>query len=51
VRARIVQEGTIKGRRFFIFEDGSFEVETSTGTKWFKNLAALQSFDAQQKRN
>lgn len=39
-----VRQGQIDGRAFSIFEDGSIEVETQQGLKWFKNLAALQSF-------
>ena len=41
---RIVQRGDIAGRAFTIFDDGSIEVETNQGVKWFKDLAALQSF-------
>ncbi len=41
---KVVQKGEIDGRAFTIFEDGSIEVETTQGVKWFKDLAALQSF-------
>lgn len=40
---RLVQRGQIEGRAFSIFDDGSIEVETNQGIKWFKNLAALQA--------
>ncbi|GBE44385.1 hypothetical protein BMS3Bbin10_02477 [bacterium BMS3Bbin10] len=40
---KVAQRGEIEGRAFTIFEDGSMEVETTQGIKWFKDLAALQS--------
>ena len=46
--ASVVQQGNFNGRRFSIFNDGSIEVETSSGTKWFKDFAALQAFDKSQ---
>lgn len=42
---RVVRQGVFEGRRFSIFENGSIEIETSSGTKWFKDFAALQTFD------
>ena len=41
---KVVQRGEMDGRAYSIFEDGSIEVETAQGVKWFKDLAALQSF-------
>ena len=44
VSEKVVKRGTISGRRFAIFEDGSIEVETRDGLKWFKDLGSLQKF-------
>lgn len=41
---KIIKRGTISGRRFAIFENGSIEVETSDGVKWFKDLGSLKNF-------
>ncbi|MCG8559806.1 MAG: hypothetical protein MI824_08405 [Hyphomicrobiales bacterium] len=43
---RVAHKGSIDGRVYSIFEDGSIEVETPRGVKWFRDLAALQSFAA-----
>jgi hypothetical protein len=40
----IIRSGTISGRQFAIFENGSIEVETRDGLKLFKDLASLRSF-------
>jgi hypothetical protein len=42
---RVVQQGVVEGRRYSIFENGSIQIETATGTKWFKDFAALREFD------
>lgn len=41
---KIIKRGTISGRRFAIFENGSIEVETSEGVKWFEDLDSLKNF-------
>lgn len=41
---KVLQRGTFNGRSYAVFEDGSIEVETADGLKWFEDLAALQSF-------
>lgn len=43
---KVAQRGQIDGRAYTVFEDGSIEVETTQGIKWFKDLAALQSFSS-----
>jgi len=41
---KIIKRGTIGGRKFAIFEDGSIQVETRAGIKWFKDLTSLKGF-------
>lgn len=42
--SKIIRRGQIGDRSFSIFADGSIEVETPHGTKWFEDISALRSF-------
>ena len=41
---KIIKSGTISGRRFVIFENGSIQVETREGLKLFPDFGALRNF-------
>jgi hypothetical protein len=47
---QVVQRGQIYGRAFSIFNDGSIEIETASGTQQFANFAQLQAAAARNGR-
>jgi hypothetical protein len=44
--SRIVKRGQVGSGRFAVFEDGSIEIETPSGTRRFKDMAELSAFTA-----
>jgi hypothetical protein len=43
---RVIQSGIIEGKSFSIFDDGSIEIQTESGTRQFKDFAELRAVAA-----